>query len=268
MLLLLVPLLIYLAIVALIYFNQTAMLFPVSQVGPSDPLPANAERLALTAASGDRLVGVHLPPARASGESLLVLGFGGNAWNGDSAAAYLHDLYPEADVVAFHYRGYPPSGGAPSAAALKADAVQILDHVRARLRPARTVVVGFSVGSGVAAALAAQRTLDGLVLVTPFDSLTKVAADHYPWLPVRLLFRHRFEPAHDLAGTSVPVAVIAGARDDLVRPARTDGLRRAASGIVFDRTIEGASHNDIYDRPVFRQAMQDALIRITVPSSR
>ncbi len=260
---LLLPAGLYLLILATLFFAQTAMLFPAGQVGRPGPMPDGAERLTVSAASGERLHGIHIPAAMPSDERLLVIGFGGNAWNAEAMAAYLHDLYPQADIVAFHYRGYRPSEGTPGAAALLADAPLVLDAARERIRPARTVAIGFSVGSGVAASLAAQRDLDGLILVTPFDSLGSVAAGHYPWLPVRALLMHRMEPAADLAETQVPVALLAGARDTLIPPARTDALRRAIPNLAFQRTLAGADHNDIYDSAEFRVAMREALERIS-----
>jgi len=156
--LLLLPPLLYLGLCTLLFFAQTGLLFPTGQVGPAGALPPGAERLTLAAASGERLAGLHIPPARGAGERLLILGFGGNATNAQATAALLHDLYPEADVVAFHYRGYPPSAGRPSAAALREDAVLIHDFARARFPAERIVAVGFSIGSGVAAALGARST--------------------------------------------------------------------------------------------------------------
>ena len=184
--LLFVPAVLYLLVLLLVFALQTKMLFPTGSVGRPGLLPRSAERLTLETPGGETLHGVHVPGAGGT----LVLGFGGNAWNADSAAEYLHQLYPQANVVAFHYRGYGPSTGAPSAAALIEDAPLIYDRMVERLQPERVVAVGFSVGSGIAAQLAAERPLDGAILVTPFDSLTSVGADHYPWLPVRLLFRH------------------------------------------------------------------------------
>jgi pimeloyl-ACP methyl ester carboxylesterase len=262
LLLLALPLTVYLAICAAVYFGQTAMLFPAGQVGAPDPLPPRAERLEIAAASGEILRGVHIPAAHRSRERLLILGFGGNGWNGQSVAVFLAGLFPEADVVVFHYRGYAPSAGRASAGALREDAPIILDFARARLRPSRTIAVGFSIGGGVAAALAGRRPLDGLILVTPFDSLGRVAAGHYPWLPVRLLMRHRMEPADDLAGNATPVALIAGGRDTLIPAARTQPLRLAIPNLVFDRTIEDAGHNDIYRDPAFRPAIREALERM------
>ena len=262
--LLLIPVFLYLALLVLIFAFQARMLFPASAVGGAGPLPAGAGRLSFDTPDGNRLHGVHISPAAPSGgQRTLILGFGGNAWNAEAAAAYLHGIFPEADVVAFHYRGYRPSTGSPGAAALIEDAALAYDAAVSRLRPARTVAVGFSIGSGVAASLAPRRPLAGLILVTPFDSLKAVAAGQFKWLPVRWLFRHEMKPAQWLRGSSVPTALIAGARDTLIPPPRTEGLRRAAGRLVYDKTIPGAGHNDLYDRPEFRAAMREALARIT-----
>jgi len=259
--LLLIPVFLYAALLLLVFAFQGRLLFPAGAVGGAGPLPPGAERLSLDTADGDRLHGVHIPPAgRRSGT--LILGFGGNGWNAETAAAYLHAAFPEADVVVFHYRGYRPSTGSPAARALLDDAPLVHDLAVRRLRPARTVVVGFSIGSGVAASLAPSRPIDGLILVTPFDSLGKVAAGQFRWLPVRWLFRHEMKPASWLRGSPVPVALIAGGGDALIPAVRTEGLRRAAGRLVYDQIIAGAGHNDIYDRPEFRAAMREALARV------
>jgi hypothetical protein len=257
--LILVPAFIYLLICAIMFFAQTRLLLPVGQVGAAGPLPAASERLDLAAASGERLRGLHIPPARREGERLLILGFGGNAWNADAMAALLADLYPGADIVTFHYRGFPPSEGSPGAAAMRADAPLVFDFARARFPGRRIVAVGFSIGSGVAASLAAERPLDGLILVTAFDSLWRVAAAQFPWLPVHLLFRNNLDPAEYLAGSRIPVALVSAGGDGLVLPARSEALRRAIPHPVFDRTIPGSGHNDIYGSLAFAPAMREAL---------
>jgi uncharacterized protein len=177
-------------------------------------------------------------------------------------ADYLHLLYPGSEVLAFHYRGYAPSAGRPSGEALVADAPLIHDLAAARFPGRPIVAVGFSIGSGVAASLAQRRPLAGMILVTPFDSLSSVAAGHFRWLPVRWLFRHDLPAADWLRGSKVPVAIIAAQRDTLVAPARTESLRRAVPNLVFDRTIAGEDHNSIYQSPAFRDAMQDAMERM------
>ena len=239
------------------------MLFPTGMVGPPGPLPPHAEQVSTSSAQGTTLHGVHIPPSEAVKERTLILGFGGNAWNGSDVAAYLAELYPAADVVAFHYRGYRPSEGKPSAEALMADAPLVHDFAVRKVKAKRVIAAGFSIGSGVAASLAARRKLDGLILVTPFDSLKASAADLYPWLPVGPFFEHEIDAAGLLKGNDIPVAILAGERDSLIRPARTDGLRRQVSNLVFDRTLAGAGHNDIYQRADFGAAMREALAKLT-----
>ncbi|HEX6741250.1 MAG TPA: alpha/beta hydrolase [Sphingomicrobium sp.] len=250
----------YAAVVLVMYSLQTDMLFPRDAVGPAGPSPPGTEQLQLRTADGEVLRGVHIPPAdTAAGERLLVLGFAGNAWNSENAAALLHDLYPKADVVAFHYRGYAPSTGSPSARALMDDAPLIHDFAVARLRPSRTVAVGFSIGSAVAADLAGRRPLDGAILVTPFDSLRSVAEAWYPRLPVRALFKHEIDAAGAIERSQAPVAVISAERDEVVPTVRTDALKGRIPNLVFDRAIPGAGHNDLYGRAEFEQAMGDAM---------
>jgi pimeloyl-ACP methyl ester carboxylesterase len=260
--LLLVPLTFYLLILLLLFALQTRMVFPAgAAAGGALPLPPGTERLSLTTPDGDTLHGSRIPSGR-GGEAPLILGFGGNAWNADAAALTLHGLYPQAEIVVFHYRGYPPSTGTPSAKALNGDALLIHDEV-VRLAPGRQVVaVGFSVGTGVAAHLAAHRPIAGAILVTPFDDLARVAADHYPWLPVRFLFRHRMDSTAHLKENRVPVAIVAAGRDTLILPRRTDALRAAVTNLVYDRTIQASGHNDIYDHPAFRPTMHEALAAV------
>ena len=247
------------ALLLIMIMSQADLLFPVHAVPAAGPLPPGAERLRVTTPDDETLHGVHLLPARqGQGPQTLILGFGGNAWNAQDVAEYLHGIFPEADVVAFHYRGYRPSTGKPSAKALMADAPAIFDEAVSRVGPDRTVVAGFSIGSGVAASLSRVRPMEGLILVTPFDSMKAVAQQIYPLLPVALFFEHEFPAAADLAGGDVPVAILAAEQDEIIPAARTEGLRKGIPNLKFDRTIAGSGHNDIYHRPEFVNALREA----------
>ena len=241
---------------------QSHLIFPVHSVPDAGPPPPGSQPLVIQTDDGQTLQGIFIPADEPDGSSTLLLGFGGNAWNGQDVAEYLHELYPRQDVVAFHYRGYPPSTGEPSAEALIADAPRVYDAAVARTKPRRVIAVGFSIGTGVAAQLSAQRRLDGLVLVTPFDSLKAVAQSLYPWLPIGPLFAHEIDAAEPLSEQTSPVAIVAAQNDEIVVTERTDALRKRVSNLVFDRTIPGAGHNDIYSRSDFHDAMQEALNRL------
>jgi pimeloyl-ACP methyl ester carboxylesterase len=257
-------------IAAVLFFmtwSQDDFIFPVHAVGPPPKLAAGAERLQVETPDGQTLHGVHIRPRDKIASRLLVVGFGGNAWNGEDVAAFLHENYPQAHVVVFHYRGYRPSTGRPSAEALLADAPLVLDAAIERVQPKRTVVVGFSIGTGVGASLAKTGDVAGLILVTPFDSLKKVAGSLYPWLPVGPFFHHEIDAAGALKGSRLPVAIIGAESDEIIPRSRTDGLRKMVPNLVFDRTISRSGHNDIYQRAEFREAMDEALAAVCEKSS-
>jgi uncharacterized protein len=248
------------AVVLFMSWSQDDFIFPVHAVGSPPPLARGSERLRVATPDGQTLHWVHIPPSRdPASPKLLILGFGGNAWNGEDVAAFLHEIHPEAHVVTFHYRGYRPSTGKASAEALLADGPLVLKAAVDKVQPDRTVVVGFSIGSGVGASLSRERDVAGLILVTPFDSLRKVARSLYPWLPVGLFFHHEMDAAGALAGSQVPVAIIAAESDEIIPRSRTDALRTIVPNLVFDRTIGRTGHNDIYQRSEFREAMDEAL---------
>ncbi|WP_265563036.1 alpha/beta hydrolase [Sphingomicrobium arenosum] len=236
---------------------EEQLLFPAHAVGAEGPMPPAARSIETRAASGDRLFGVHIPPARGASD-LLVLGLPGNGWNSMDAAAMLHALYPDAHVASFHYRGYRQSEGSPSAAALIADAPIVHDAAVEASGASRVLVVGMSIGTGIAVHLAAERDVEGLILVTPFDSLRKVAGEAIAMLPVEALFRNEIAAAETLASQKVPAAIIEAERDEIISAARTEGLRQAAQQLVYDHKIVGAGHNDLYGHADFALSMAQA----------
>jgi len=242
---------------------QTHLIFPTHAVPRAGPMPRGGEEISIPTSDGNTLKGVLIQPDEPESFRTLILGFGGNAWNGQDVAEYLHELFPHAFTSAFHYRGYAPSTGSPSAQALIADAPLIYDAMVGRVKPNVTIAIGLSIGSGVAAQLAAKRKIDGLILVTPFDSLKALAQSMYPWIPIGPFLAHEIDGGAALADSEVPVAILAGERDELVPPERTQALRERIPNLVFDRTISRAGHNDIYARSDFQLAMRDALEVLT-----
>jgi uncharacterized protein len=248
----------YGVVVTGMYFAQTWLLFPTGLVAGEGALPSTARRLQVQTSNGDRLTGVYISGSGHERHRPLLLGFGGNAWNADSMALYLHGVLPEHDIVSFHYRGYAPSTGRPSAKALLNDAPILFDHVQQILGPRDVIAVGFSIGSGVAAYLAKERPVAGLILVTPFDSLSALAREHYWWAPVGQLLRHRMPVIDFVRGSSVPTATITAAQDTIVPARRSAPLRDAIPNLVFDRTIQ-AGHNNLYEGRAFADALRNAI---------
>jgi pimeloyl-ACP methyl ester carboxylesterase len=252
----------YAAIIAGIYFAQTWLLFPTALARIARvQTPASTQRLEVQTSDGESLIGMRIR-GTVSGRPTL-LGFGGNAWNAEVTALTLHNLLPDHDVIAFHYRGYAPSSGRPSAQALLSDSLVIFDHLGQAQASQPVIAIGFSIGSAVAAYLARHRPVAGLILVTPFDSLETLARDLYWWTPAGLLLRHRMPTIEFVRGSIAPTALILAERDAVVPARRSTPLRSAIKNLVFEGTVD-AGHNDIYDHPAFAAAMREALAKIEV----
>jgi pimeloyl-ACP methyl ester carboxylesterase len=239
-------------------WSQADLIFPAHAVPTAGPMPRGSERLSVDTPDGETLVGILIPASAPTDSRTLILGFGGNGWNGQDVAEYLHELYPDAEVVAFHYRGYRPSTGRPSAASLIADAPLVFEAAVKRVKPKRSIAVGFSIGTGIAATLAGQRKLDGLILVTPFDSLKAVAQSAFPWLPIAPFLQHEIDAGKAISKVKAPTAIIVAERDAIIPVSQAAALRPKVPNLAFDETIAGAGHNDIYQRRAFQQAMHDA----------
>jgi pimeloyl-ACP methyl ester carboxylesterase len=184
-------------------------------------------------------------PVRAT--AIVFHGNGGHAAHRAHYAATLNRL--SLRVILAEYPGYGPRPGAPSEASLVADAAATIERAEREYgRP--LLVVGESLGAGVAAAAARREAdkVDALLLIAPWDRLDRVAAYHYPWLPVRWLLRDTFDSAAHLANIGRPVLVAVGEGDTVV-PARF-GVSLYAQLAQPKRlaVIPGAEHNQILER--------------------
>jgi pimeloyl-ACP methyl ester carboxylesterase len=190
----------------------------------------------------------------------LLLYFGGNAEEVSWLVAEAPRL-PGWSLLLVNYRGYGRSEGRPGERALLADGLHLYDWARARadVDPARVALMGRSLGGGVAVHVAASRPVIGVVLVTPFDSLTAVAQHHYPWLPVRWLLRHRFDALGQAPAVRAPLLCVVAGRDRVVPPAHAARLYAAWAGPRRWVELPGAGHNDISSEPGYWGAIADFL---------
>lgn len=180
--------------------------------------------------------------------------FGGNAEDVGANIADFGAAFPARAVYLVNYRGYGGSTGRPSEAALTADAEAIYDSLRLRHDP--IAVIGRSLGSGVAIALAARRPVERLILVTPFDSIASVAADHFPWLPVHALLRDRYDSLRRVGAVHAPTLVVVAEHDEVVYRARSDALIAAiAPALRHTVMVTGATHNDVSLHPLYLHSL-------------
>ena len=204
----------YLGGLIVLFFAQRAFIFPVPQTGRIAPEAAGfpqAEEHVLTTADGESIIVWHVPaePARP-----VVIYFPGNGDFLAGCVGRFRELTSDGiGLVAVSYRGYAGSSGRPSEQGLLRDAAAAYAFTVARYGADRIVLWGFSLGSGVAVALAADQPVGKLVLEAPYTSMTDVAASLFPIVPVRWLIRDAFRSDRRMASVTAPLLIMHGARD-------------------------------------------------------
>ena len=189
------------------------------------------------------------------GQSKALIYFGGNSELITHRDEFFEDVFEDHSVYLVNYRGYGRSQGEPSESGLFADALAIYDRIRSEHESVSAY--GRSLGSGVAAYLAANRLLEKLILLTPYDSIANVARRLYPIFPVRLLIKDRFDSAALAEYIDIPVLIAAAELDREIRLEHTLALKaRLKRARLTYVMIEGAAHNDIIDFGQYRAAVR------------
>ncbi|MBW6397453.1 alpha/beta hydrolase [Roseomonas sp. HJA6] len=188
--------------------------------------------------------------ARGAPDRPILLHFHGNGGNAGDRTDLSYILRNAGyTVVLAEYRGYGGTPGRPGEAAFATDAAAILAWLRQTFPDAKLVLWGESLGTAVVTRLAAGREdIAGLILESPFTSVADLAAATYPWLPARLLLRHRFESLAHLPAIAAPILLVASAEDRLTPP---DHARRMAAAAPRAQLLmlPGAAHPAVLNDP-------------------
>jgi pimeloyl-ACP methyl ester carboxylesterase len=228
----------------LIYFPNTAQAQALEKMAARSGLQPWRD-------SAGKTIGWRTPEGPGARYRMLV--FHGNAGYALDRVYFvngLRQLVDQWDVFLFEYPGYGAREGAPSEDSFKATATQALEVLLAD-DSSPVFIAGESLGSGVASYLAStfQDQVAGLLLVTPFSSLTDVAAHHYPFLPVRMLLSERYNSTEALVRYRGPVAFLLAGRDEVVPRELGQQLYDSYSGPKWLYIEEHAGHNTLNYSP-------------------
>jgi pimeloyl-ACP methyl ester carboxylesterase len=250
----------YVAVCVLLYVQQERLLFFPTKL-PADyrfRFNNRFEERWIPAADGTRLHGLLFPADSASKGLIFYLhGNGGalDSW-GEVAATYTRLGY---SVFLLDYRGYGKSGGRISSQAqLLADVDTAYQQLTREFPEVQTVVLGYSLGTGPAAWLAARHHPRLLVLQAPYASMRAMARQHYPWVPP-FIVRYPLATDEVLPRVTAPIVIFHGDRDEVISPVSTARLRQQLKPQDQFITLPGAGHNGLTDNPEYQRAIRRVL---------
>jgi fermentation-respiration switch protein FrsA (DUF1100 family) len=150
-------------------------------------------------------------------------------------------------VCMMTYRGYGGGTGSPSETANVADARLAYGAlVQEGVDPASIILYGESLGTGVAVRLATERPAGGLILDAPYTSILEIAAQAYPFLPVRYFLKDRYETRNYIGQVRMPLLILHGERDPVIPVAMGREVLRLANEPKRLVTFPFAGHSNIY----------------------
>ena len=184
-----------------------------------------------------------------------ILYFNGRRESPTTIFRFLDALENQA-VAVFYHRGLGPYTGTPSEKTLVDDGLQMLDWLCARtqLPTSSMVVIGRSLGSGIAVQVSAAREIAGLILISPFDSLVNVITNRFRLFP-KFLLQDKFNSLEHISKVRCPILSITGARDKTIPTELSWALLEKWDGQLFRHEVPEGRHRGLLRYPSVQGAV-------------
>lgn len=254
----------YLAACAALFVFQARLVYFPGPATADEPKDHGlvAQELFLKSADGVKIFTWYVAAERPRGVAIVCHGNAGTLVERAEYARALREF--GLSTLLFDYRGYGRSEGTPSEEGTYLDAEECYRHVTHvfGFQPGQIFVVGESLGGGVATELALRKTIGGLILQDTFTSIPDMGAAQYPWLPVRLLARVRYDNLAKIASVPVPLLLFHSKDDEIVPYAHGEKLYAAALPPKHFVTTSGG-HNEafFYTRPEWNDEVRQFIDR-------
>jgi hypothetical protein len=249
--------LLYAVLMALLWWGQEKLLFLPQKLAEDHRFDVGPDVVETwVEVPGARLNALHLRLPQPRGVVFFVHGNAGSLdnWFVNPDFYRRHNI----DLFMFDFRGYGKSSGRiESQAQLEADVRAAWASIAPRYAGLRTVFYGRSLGTGLAATLAAESPPDVLVLVSPYSSMQAIARLHYPWVPSALL-RYPLRTDEVLPRVKAPVLLAHGGQDTLIPPSHSRALKVLVPQAEL-LIVPEADHGDIHEFAVYLDTLAAAV---------
>lgn len=248
----------YVPLLVVLFLLQRSLLFPGAGGSYMSPTELGAQiaiqEIDVPTEDGLMLKAWYMPATR---RNLTMVMFHGN---GDTMATILAQAIPYVAAgygfMLTEYRGYLGMPGKPTEAAIYADARAYIHKLNAMgVTSKRLVLMGHSLGTGVATRMAHEFDVDGLALSAPYTTIVAVAAQHYPFFPVNMMMLDRFENIDSIKTIHTPLLVVHGDQDRVIPVTNGEAVFAAAPEPKTLKIIPGAGHNNL-----LRSGMPDIVL--------
>lgn len=244
-----IVLVLYATVCALLYFNQDDLLFHPQPNTPKEVTEIlnkypEFDTLSFVMKDGNSTCG-YISKDTITKKLPLVIYFGGNA----EEVSHLADFkkyFPNTIMVLMNYRSFGLSQGNISEQTMFSDALEVYDKLvtNPEVDAKNIIIMGRSIGTGVATYLSSQRKTNATVLITPYENMIDVAFEKYPFVPISLLIKHRFESDTYAPNISSPMLALISANDQIIPKHHAYKLKEAWKGKT-DALEVNEDHNSI-----------------------
>ena len=243
-----------------VYFNQQNMVFRATTLFKNHRFSfANShQEIFTTAIDGKKLHGLYFSSTNSKGLVFYLHGNKGTVdlW-GRNADFYTNLGY---DVFYADYRGFGKSEGQiENEQQVLDDAIVVFDDIQKRFKPSKTIILGYSIGTGIATYLAKQRKCHSLILLAPFYNFTEITSNRVPLFP-NFLKKFSFETNLFIQEVSCPITIFHGNKDYVIPIENGIKLKKLLKPTDQFFILENQAHVGINENSTFQKIMSARIL--------
>ena len=207
----------YIVVITFIYFYQRNLLYhPSDNNYQNDKIQFNYEEIFIKVDEKIKLKSWIIKKDLRQFKTLLI--FHGNAGHLSNRIYKLNELNKlDINILLISWRGFSGNKGSPTEQNLYKDAKAAIKWLNEQnVTNSKIILYGESLGSGVAVEMSNKNNFNSIILESPFTSIENSAKIHYPYLPVRLLLKDRYDSISKIKMINVPILIMHGKKDDVV----------------------------------------------------
>jgi uncharacterized protein len=250
---------VYITVCVILFVYQEKIIFYPTKLSSNFQFtfPGKFEEINIKTPANKLLNGVLFKADSTKGLIFYLHGNAGalDSW-GEVAKTYTDMHY---DVFMLDYSGYGKSGGQITSQLQFFEDVQLAyDQMKKKYPENKIIVLGYSIGTGAAADIAANNHPRLLILQAPYYSLTDMMKHNYPVVPIFIL-KYKFETNKYIQNCKMPVVIFHGEADEVIYYQSSLKLKALLKKTDTLITLHGQGHNGITDNPDYRNAIYKIL---------